>query len=89
MLNPVSGQMLCELTHLKLHPALDRLATVGLCDQQVCPPSPVINTRNEIKDVVRTKTISGNAAAFTKIVFHERVLFGVSEAAQTQTDGML
>lgn len=83
MLNPVSG----ELTHLKLHPALDRLATVGLCDQQVCPRSPVVNRRNEIKDVVRTKAISGNAAAFTKIVFHERVLFGVSEAAQIQTGG--
>lgn len=86
MLNPVSGQM---LTHLKLHPALDRLAAVGLCDQQVCPLSPVMNWRNEIQDfIVRTKAISENAAAFTKIVFHERVLFGVFEAAQTQIDGM-
>lgn len=45
--------MLCEL--LKLHPALDGLATVGLCDQQMCPLSPAINCRNEIKDFVRTK----------------------------------
>lgn len=55
----------------------------------MCPSSPVINSRNEIKDVVRTKAISGNATAFTKIVFHDRVLLGVSEAAQIQTDGML
>lgn len=48
-----------------------------------------MNSRNEIKDVVRTKAISGNVAAFTKIVFHERVLFAASEAAKTQTDGML
>lgn len=81
MLNSASGQMLCALTHLKLHPALDRSATVGLLHQQVCLLSPVINSRNEIKDF---KAISGNAAAFTKIVCHERVLFGVSEAAQTQ-----
>lgn len=55
----------------------------------MCPSSPVLNSRNEIKDVVRTKAISGNATAFTKIVFHDRVLLGVSEAAQIQTDGML
>lgn len=48
-----------------------------------------MNGRNEIKDAVRTKAISGNVAGFTKIVFHERVLFGASEAAQTQTDGTL
>jgi len=42
----------------------------GLCEQQLHPPNPAINRRKEIKDVVRIKEISENAAIFINTVLH-------------------